>query len=265
MPEIKETTRFVPPVTLAAVSYLNTVPLIRGFLNGPQRGIARVVVDLPAACADLVRTGDAAAGLMPAIEAHRAGLAILGDVGIACRGPVRSILLISKVPAAEIRTLAADSSSRSSVALTRILLTQHFGNLAFEMFEMAPHLQRMIDLADACLIIGDPALRLAHGDLRGFHVYDLGEEWWRLTGLPMVFAVWSGRVPFDPRAFRDSLDFGRASLDEYLAAESARRGVDESLAREYLTRHIVYDIGPEERRGLDEYLKLAAILEETTA
>lgn len=261
MSESKETTRFAPPVELAAVSYLNTLPLIWGFLHGPQRGLARVSTELPAACADAVRSGRAAAGLMPVIEAHRAGLPFLGGVGIACRGAVRSILLISRVAAPDIRTLAADSSSRSSVALTRILLSNHFRNPRFEMSSAAPDLARMLADSDACLIIGDPALKLRPSALAGLHVYDLGEEWMRMTGLPMVFAVWSGHVPFDPIAFRESLDYGRAHLDQYLASEASLRGLDIDLARDYLTRRIVYDIGPEERRGLDEYLKLAAILE----
>lgn len=265
MLESKETTRFVPPVTLSAVSYLNTLPLIWGFLEGPQRPLARISRDLPAACAEAVRKGRAAAGLLPVIEAHRGGLPLLGDVGIACRGPVRSILLISKVPASLIRTLKTDASSRSSVALTRILLAHYFRNPSVEMSPMPPDLPRMLEGADACLIIGDPALKLTPGSLSGLYVYDLGEEWRRMTGLPMVFAVWSGHVPFDPVAFRESLDFGRAHLDDYLASEAAQRGLPLELARDYLTRHIVYDIGPEERRGCGEYLKLAAILEEMPA
>jgi chorismate dehydratase len=265
VPESKETTRFAPLPPLAAVSYLNTLPLIWGFLHGPQRGLARLSLDVPAACADAVRSGRAAAGLLPVIEAHRAGLPFLGDVGIACRGAVRSILVVSKVPAARIRTLAADSSSRSSVALTRVLLTHHFRNPACEIRPSPPDFPRMLDGADACLLIGDPALRLDPSGLPGLHAYDLGEEWMRMTGLPMVFAVWSGYVPFDPAAFRGSLDHGRARIGDYLEAEAAKRGLSADLARDYLTRRIVYDLGPEERRGCDQYLKLAAILEEIPA
>lgn len=265
MPESKETTIFAPPITLAAVSYLNTLPLIWGFRSGPQRPLARLMTALPADCAAAVREGEASAGLIPVIEAHRAGLPFLGDTGIACRGAVRSILLISKVPAAHIRTLRTDSSSRSSVALARILLAHHFRNPGFEMSAMPPGLPRMLLQADACLMIGDPALQLDPAALSGLHVYDLGEEWMRMTGLPMVFARWSGRVPFDPGAFRDSLEFGLSHMSDYLAAEAGQRGLPVALARDYLTRHIVYDIGPQEHRGLEEYLRLAAILEEIPA
>jgi chorismate dehydratase len=254
-----------PAVRLTAVSYLNTLPLIWGFLRGPQRNLARLDLELPAGCAESVRVGRACAGLLPVIEAHRQNLPFLGDVGIACRGAVRSILLLSKRPAEEIRTLAADSSSRSSVALARVLLTHHFRNTDVRFFSALPDPQRMLNAADACLIIGDPALQLNESGLSGLHVFDLGEEWFRLTSLPMVFAVWSGHVPFDPCAFRESLEFGRTRMDDYISAAASRRGLSEKLAREYLTRHIVYDLGAEERRGCEEYLKLAATMEEIPA
>jgi predicted solute-binding protein len=123
----------------------------------------------------------------------------------------------------------------------------------------------MLAGSDACLIIGDPALQLHPASLSGLHVYDLGDEWMKMTGLPMVFAMWSGHVSFDPGVFRDSLDYGRSRIEDYLPEEAAQRGLNEDVARDYLTRHIVFDVGPEERRGLDEYLKMAAILEEIPA
>src|SRR5207248_359598 len=104
----------------------------------------------------------------------------------ACRGPVRSILLIAKCPAPEIRTLAADTSSRTSVELARVILSRRYGAMPVRI-PHAPDLPAMLRAADAALIIGDPALALDPAHLP-YRVYDLGAEWVEMTGLPMVFA-----------------------------------------------------------------------------
>jgi len=244
---------------LAAVSYLNTLPLIWGFEAGPQRELAHLTYDLPFRCAERTVSGEADAGLMPVIEAARLCLPTLGDVGIACRGAVRSILLVTKVPARRIRRLAVDSASRSSVQLARIVLAEGYG-CEPETVPMAANLEPMLGECDAALLIGDPALRLDPATLP-YETLDLGEEWWKIARLPMVFAMWAGRVDLPESAFRESLEYGRAHLEDYLERESAARGVGPELAREYLTRHIVYDIGPEERRGMAEYLRAVEELE----
>ncbi len=250
---------------LAAVSYLNTLPLVWGFLTGPQRSLAEMAFLLPADCADRLAAGEVDAGLVPVVEAQRQGLPILGDCGIACRGAVTSILLISKIPAAEIRTLAADTSSRSSVMLARILLAGHFRNDDVAFVPAAPDLDRMLAAADAALIIGDPALRLSSRPPPGLRIYDLGEEWWKYSALPMVFAVWGGRISFPVEEFRSSLEYGRAHIQDYVEQAAAQRGIPAAIALEYLVEHIRYDIGPEERRGMSEYLKAAAIMESIPA
>ena len=171
---------------------------------------------------------------------------------------MRSILLISKLPFSQIRTLAADSSSRTSVALSRIILSRKFGAEP-EVRSRRPDLVSMLEDADACLIIGDPALRLEPRDLP-FHVLDLGAEWTEMTGLPMVFAVWAARPDSptrDPELFLRSLEFGRAHLDTIVREEHARRGITASLAREYLTRHIVFELGDAEYQGLARFHQYA--------
>lgn len=245
---------------LCAVSYLNTIPLVWGLLEGPQRPLADVDFRLPADCADAVRDGQFDAGLLPVIEIARQGLPILSDVGICCRGPVRSILLISKVSPSDIRTLAADTSSRSSVMLARVLLANHYRVEDAEFIPLKPDVEAMLAKADACLVIGDPALHIDPAKVP-YQVADLGEVWWQLTGLPMVFAAWAGKTPLPVSLFRDSWQFGMERMDEYVASEATKRGFPEDLAREYLTHHIHYEIGPEERRGLEEYLRLAATME----
>lgn len=244
---------------LAAVSYLNTLPLIWGFEAGPQRGLAELTYDLPFRCAERTVEGQADAGLMPVIEAARLRLPLLGDVGIACRGAVRSILLTTKVSPQRIRRLAVDSASRSSVQLARIVLAEGYG-CEPQLIPMAADLEPMLAECDAALLIGDPALRLDPASLP-FETLDLGEEWWKIARLPMVFAMWAGRVDFPEDAFRNSLDYGRSHMNDYLEREAGARGVPPEQARKYLTRHIVYDIGPEERRGMAEYLRAAEELE----
>ncbi len=249
---------------LCAVSYLNTIPLCRGFIEGPVQYEAHVNFLLPADCADAVREHIFDAGLVPVIEIARQSLNILSDVGIACRGPVRSILLISRVPAAEIRTLATDSSSRTSVVLTRILLEKYLNAGPLQMISMKPDMDAMLQVADACLIIGDPALRIDPASVSG-QVFDIGQLWWEFTGLPMVFAAWAGRGSIPAEIFRKSWEYGMETMDEYIKAEAQQRGLSAETARDYLTRSIHFEIGPEERRGWDAYLRLAATMETIAA
>jgi predicted solute-binding protein len=246
---------------VCAVSYLNTVPLVWGMRYGKQRDLFDLSFSIPAECADRLADGRADIGIVPAIELTRQKLEIIRGAGIACRGPVRSILLISKYPPAQIRTLAADSSSRTSVQLARVILTRKFGAEP-AVLPHAPDLPRMLDVADACLIIGDPALWIDPRNLP-FYVLDLGMEWTEMTDLPMVFAVWAARAEFparEPQPFLDSLAFGLAHLDEIVEKEHARHRVSAELAREYLTRHIAFDLGESEYAGLSLFLRYASDL-----
>ena len=231
-------------------------------LHGPQRGVFDLTFRLPSECADLVAAGAADIGIVPAFELTRQNLAVVPGVGIASRGAVRSILLISKCPAAGIRTLAGDTSSRTSVALARIVLANKFGTTP-QVLPRAPELETMLADADAALIIGDPALRLDPATLP-YHVYDLGQEWTEWTGLPMVFAVWAGPsaaiAPATIAAFQESAGYGREHLEEIVAAESIERGFPPDLVRCYLTRHIVCELTAAEEKGMELYLRYARAL-----
>jgi len=244
---------------LCSVDYLNSAPLVWGLLHGPRQDLFDLTFRVPSECADMVASGAADIGNIPAIELSRQNLEMVPGVGVATRGAVRSILLISKHPLAEIRTLAADSSSRTSVALTRIILSRRYG-VEPEFHPYAPDLTSMLERADAALIIGDPALRIDL-DATPYHVSDLGHEWTQMTGLPMVFAVWAGRKHHITRAVVEALvescRFGRAHLEDIVRIDGAARGIPEDLARDYLTRHIVNELGPEEYAGLELYLRYA--------
>jgi chorismate dehydratase len=243
------------------VSYLNTVPLVWGMLHGEQRGLYDLSLAVPAECADRLASGAADIGIVPAVELNRQKLEIIRGTGIACHGPVRSILLISKVPFGEIRKLATDNTSRTSAALSRIILARQYG-VEPEVRSETPHLASMLEHSDAALIIGDAALVLDPATLP-FHVLDLGAEWNQMTGLPMVFAVWAVRagVPTqDPAPFNASLSFGEEHIDDIAKEWGPKLAISETLVRDYLTKNIVFTLGEREYAGLRTFLQYAAEL-----
>ena len=251
---------------MAAVSYLNTVPLVLGLERGPQRRDFRLSFCVPSECARRVESGEADLGIVPVAEIERLGLEAVPGTGIACHGAVRSILLVSKVEPRRIRTLAADSGSRTSVRLARIILRERFG-AAPDSFACAPELESMLSRADAALLIGDAALHVDPANLP-YTCLDLGAEWLSLTGLPMVFALWAGRPEqvrrWDQaaleRSFSGSLNFGLAHLDEIIDKEASQRELSPALVREYLIRRIVFQVGARELEGLSMFRKLSAML-----
>lgn len=250
---------------VSVVSYLNTVPLVWGMQHGEQRGVFDLSFAIPAECADRLADGRSDIGIVPAVELNRQKLEIIRGCGVACHGAVRSILLISKVPFAEIRSLATDSTSRTSVALSRIILSRKYG-VEPRHWPQAPHIGKMLENADAALIIGDTALVLDPATLP-FHVLDLGKEWTEMTGLPMVFAVWAARagVPRqDPKPFIDSFQFGRDHMDDIVREWYPKLGLSEALVREYLTRNIVFELGEREYAGLETFLQYASELRNPT-
>jgi chorismate dehydratase len=251
---------------VCAVSYLNTVPLVWGLLHDPaQRDIFDLRFAVPSACADQLAAGEADIGIVPVIEMARQKLDYFRGCGIASHGPVRSILLISKVPFRDIRTLATDSGSRTSVMLSRIILAEKFG-CEPRLISHAPDLAAMLGLADAALLIGDAALRVDPQTLP-LETLDLGEQWTNLTGLPMVFAVWAGRKEHVREPYGEALlascRYGLSHVEDIVREESLERGFPESLIRQYLTRHIRFEFSDPHYAAIDTYLKRAAALERT--
>ena len=253
---------------VSAVRFLNTSPLVWGLLHGPQRGIFDVHFSLPSECAEELRAGEADIGLVPAIElASQPDLMVLPGCAVACRGPVRSILFFSRKPIEEVESFAADAGSRTSVVLAQVWLARKFG-LRPRVCAYPPKLDEMLEVADAALIIGDPALHLDPGlsEWRGqpLFVYDLGAEWFKTTGLPMVFAVWAVKNlaadPDDPSVFQASAAYGFAHIDEIVKREGLGRGYPADLARRYLTEHISYEFGTAEQSSLEYFLHTAADL-----
>lgn len=249
------------PVRFCAVHFLNTVPLIWGFLQQPERYPISLTMASPAVCAQRLREGAADVGLVPVAEIARQSLDVLPATCISSDGPVRSILLISRKPWREVRTLAGDANSRTSVLLAQIILRERFG-VTVRMDPHPPDLEAMLAVADAAVVIGDPALHIDVDHLSEPWL-DLGDEWRSLTSLPMVFAAWAGRDIRNPesltQALLDSLAFGKANLDAIVENEAAKHGVALPLAREYLAHHIRFPLGERERAGMAEYLRLARL------
>ena len=167
-----------PAIPVSVVDFVNAWPVTWGFLKGAVEGFLPIT-DVPSACADRLARGEVQAGIIPAIEAARIpGVRIVRGVGIAAYDRVRSVLLVSRVPFERIRSVALDTSSRSSAAIVRLLLADLY-DVHPEYHRAVPELPRMLATADAALLIGDPALT---ANLEGLHVLDLAEGWNRLTG-----------------------------------------------------------------------------------
>ncbi|MEE2777014.1 MAG: menaquinone biosynthesis protein [Acidobacteriota bacterium] len=245
---------------VGVVDFLNSRPLAWGFLNGELDASCEAIYAAPSRVADLLAAGDIDVGLVPSIELMRIpGLEILGDTCVAATHEVRSVLLLSRVPLAEIETIAADSSSRTSQTLVQILLADLHGVEA-ALTQWAPEPRGVPDGFDAALIIGDPALRV---DRESYEVIDLAEAWRDLTGLPFVFAVWAARAEARRAGLaadlRASLESGLASIDEIVATEARRQSLDPGELRVYLTRTLSFALGRDELRGLREFFRRAEL------
>jgi chorismate dehydratase len=258
---------------ISAISFLNTAPLMWDFESHGEHRPAReirenFVVDytVPSQCAEALRTGEADIGIIPVITtATIPSLVVLPDVAIAARNRVRSILLVSRHPLEEVRTVAVDTSSRTSVGLLDVLLTKFYGGRR-ELRPMAPVISEMLYHCDAGLLIGDPAMMAATD---GLYRYDLGELWRAQTGLPIVFAVWAVRKAALAQ-MRPGLELGgvfRRSRDHGLEPESLaaiarewapRIGLTEPEIERYLRENIHYRLDEECKRGLALYFELAA-------
>ena len=247
---------------VCAVSYLNTAPLIWGLQHGEQQGCCDLTFALPSACADALAQENVDVGLIPVAELLRLPVERIADVGIASYGPVRSILLVSRVPLQQIQSVALDTSSRTSVALLRVLLKYYYC-LSPTLARQAPDLNAMLAQHDAALLIGDPALRIEIDKLP-FYTFDLGQEWSTWTGLPMVYAAWCGPSHRNTKALREALhasfEFGWRHLDEIARTEGLWRGFPMDATKTYLTEQIRYPIGHAEQQGLRRFLELAGSL-----
>jgi predicted solute-binding protein len=243
-------------VRLGAVSYLNAAPPVHGLDRDSRFRIDRQV---PSVVARRLHAGEVDLGLVPSVEYAFGDYAIVPGVGIGSRGRVRSVLLFHRGPLERVRRVALDTSSRTSATLVRILLRERL-RTAPEYVPMAPDLVDMLAVADAALVIGDPALDHEGEAAR----LDLGEEWTRLTGLPFVYAFWAGRPGAvdagGVERLQSALAAGVGAFAEIALRQAGGNASRAAKYHDYLRDSIVYRLGEEEQEGLREFYRRAHAL-----
>jgi chorismate dehydratase len=249
-----------PVIRIGAVNYLNTKPLIHELdCLAPD---AELVLDVPSRLAADLSAGQLDVALIPVIEYFRhGGYRIVPNISIASNGPVLSVTLFSRLPWAQIRSVALDEGSRTSAALAQVLLRKRYGVcpqvLPLPLDQNAEEVQ-----SDAVLLIGDRAMRAC---LPGFaHAYDLGQEWHDWVGLPFVYAVWAVRPGADlgpvEAALHEAKRRGCRDTGPIAHREAPLLGLDAGFCRRYLSNIIRFDLGPREQAGLHHYYMLACEL-----
>lgn len=245
-------------IRVGAVNYLNTKPLVRHLERlAPEIDL---ILDVPSQLAMDLAEGRLDVGLIPSIEYFRAGnYGIVPGVSISSFGPVMSVKVCSRVPFQDIRRMALDEGSRSSIALADILLHHLFG-LAPTTQPLPLHVDPMNAKTDAVLVIGDRAMRIRDGSFP--YTLDLGYEWSRWTGLPFVFAFWAvaDGVQLSSKlceAFVRAKELGRPEIPQIARDHAAGLGIDEVQAEYYLEHVIRHDFGAEEIAGLNRFRELA--------
>ena len=252
-------------IRLGAVGYLNARPLVYGLQNSDRFDLR---YDLPSECARLLHAHQTDLGLIPSIEYLRGPSEywIVPGPAVTSRGTVASVAIYTRRDPRDIRTIAMDTSSRTSVALAAILLQRRFGVTA-EPAPMAPDLEAMLGQADAALIIGDVALFLDH-QAAGATKIDLGDEWTALTGLPFVYACWTGWPDavgrLDVTQLQRARDAGMTQSDAVAAAYYPDDTPRQAVARRYLRDNIRYVLGNDEIEGLKTFYRYASELDLVT-
>lgn len=232
---------------VGSVSFLNAKPLIYGLDDQPG---LRLTLDVPSRLLDGLVEGRFDVALLPVIDYQRMpGLKFLTSGGIGCDGETLTVRIFSRVPVEQVRTLACDTDSHTSVALARVVLSKLYGVRPL-FVDLAAGVAR--DDATALLLIGD---KVVCEEPQGLpYQVDLGEAWKRLTGLPFVFAAWIARGGVDLRDLPEQLELakrdGLAHLDKIIARHAVPRGWPAAVAHRYLAEHLKFDVGADQLRAV---------------
>ena len=264
----------MPAKRISASSYSNTAPLIWSFLYGKHRGRYELILDnAPARSAELLFQNRIDAALVPVIEYQRIkDVLLIPDVCVGAKERVRSVCLVTKgEDLKDVKTVSLDISSRTSVALTKIIFREFLG-FEPEYKISKPNLTEMLDESDCALLIGDPALMIADSEnsktnyqlpitscqLRKF---DLAETWKSFTGFGFVFAMWMANK--DKAAAAKTIDFsaardeGLCHLDEIISNYETEISLTHEDFKKYLAENISYSVSDSMQKGLELYFKLA--------
>ncbi|QDV64805.1 menaquinone biosynthetic enzyme MqnA/MqnD family protein [Crateriforma conspicua] len=248
-------------IRIGAVSYLNTKPLIASLRDRlADRG--QLTLNLPSRLADDLNEGRLDVALIPIIESFRTpGLRVISDAGIACRGPVWSVRLLSRVPIDQIRTLALDEGSRTSAAMVQVLLWERYG-LRPQTVPLGMEQLPESVAADAILIIGDRAMHPEQGVYE--QILDLGDQWCRWTELPFVFAAWVARPGVDVSGLAEILqasrDDGLKAVQSIARREAARHGLTTEDLIDYFRVNLHYRLEAGELRAMELFRQKAAAI-----
>ena len=238
-------------IRVAAVSYLNTKPLIYGFEKGLMKEEIELVTDFPASIADMLINDEVDISLVPVAtipllkEYH-----IITDYCIGTTGEVASVCLFSDVPLHEIKIILLDYQSRSSVGLLKILL-KDFWKINVELISAGSGYEDKITGTTAGLVIGDRAFLQRK---KRKYIYDLGVAWKEMTGLPFVFAAWIANKQL-PEKFIENFNAATSEGFNNLREIIAANPYPHYDLYEYYTTNISFYLDDEKRRGLEEYLR----------
>lgn len=248
---------------ISASSYSNTAPLIWSFLYGSNHGKVEMILDnAPARSAELLAQDRVDAGLVPVIAYQLLdGVKLIPDVCVGAKERVRSVCLITRGSDIEdVRSVSLDVSSKTSVALTRILFREFVG-FEPEWRSAEPNIDAMLTASDAALLIGDPALALsqpsAAGDGLKIRKFDLAELWKQYTGFGFVFAMWMTRKGSAPVDFASARDEGLAHIGEIASNYQTDIPIGRENLIKYLSENISYSTDESMQKGLELYFELA--------
>lgn len=241
---------------ISASSYSNTAPLIWSFLYGANRGRVEIILDTaPARSADFLTENRVDAALVPVIEYQRiSNMRLIPHVCVGAREKVRSVCLVTKgEDLRAVKTVALDVSSRTSVALTKIIFREFFAAEPV-WTAAAPNVEAMLNTSDCAMLIGDPALTI---DETKYRKFDLAELWKSFTNCGFVFAMWMTREEKCAIDFSAARDEGLRHLEEIISNYETDIPISREEFRTYLAKNISYSIDDSMRAGLELYFKLA--------
>lgn len=249
------------PIKISASNYSNSAPLIWSFIYGLNYGKYELILDnAPARSAELLAKDRIDAALVPVIEYQRiADARLVPEICVGAKEKVKSVCLVTKgEDLKDVRTVALDVSSKTSVALTKIIFHEFFDiNPNYQ--SSTPDAAKMLETSDCALLIGDPALMI---DETKYKKFDLAELWKSFTGCGFVFAMWMANRERAEIArkidFQKARDEGLAHLNEIISNYEAHVALSREEFKTYLSENISYSIDDSMRKGLELYFKLAA-------
>ncbi|HYW96992.1 MAG TPA: menaquinone biosynthesis protein [Bacteroidales bacterium] len=248
-------------IRISVVKYTNSAPFIYGLENHPLRDSVRLSHDTPADCYEKLLHDKTDLGLVPVVILNRLDYSdIVSPYCIGARGKVRSVILASHERLKDIRKIYLDYQSRTSVTLVQIL-AKKFWKITPEFVPACEGFETMkLEKGEALVVIGDRAFDFHDADYR---IYDLGEEWYRHTGKPFVFACWIANKPIDPAfkpIFAEALQMGLDHRDELAGRLQPRFDAHRVDIKNYFFENINYNFGPADEEGMNLFLNLMRLI-----